>query len=521
MLERTRLLKPSTLYLSALIGGLGLLVLHTTLDFGGRSLDGPINDGVYNALMMGSAAAVLARGVFVRGEDRLAWLMMGVGLLSWSVGELYYSLFIEGTSAEAGGSVTPADAFYLAMYPCFYVAVGMLARRHLRHARTGMWLDGVIAGLGAASVAAALILPPILDQATSAHSSVIVSMAYPMGDLLLTAFALGAIGVTGWRPGGVWLLIAAGMLVSAVADSTYLYQTSTNSFQAGTWLECLWPLAAILLAFAAWTPQRRVPTRNMQSWQMLSVPTLALVSALAVLVYGNLGHHLTLTAVILAAATVLAAGAHLVVTWRENLALLVRSQRLSLTDPLTGLGNRRRLLGDLRLACKNAGERDLWSLALYDLDGFKLFNDAFGHPAGDSLLVRVAERLNSTVESAGTAYRMGGDEFCVLFDRSHVRYEALVHASVLALTESGADFSITASHGVVHIPEEMSDPAAILQLADQRLYRRKAELAALHSADAYDREDDLPLGEYDGDALAGAAAEQGASDRRVRRQTTL
>jgi hypothetical protein len=57
---------------------------------------------------------------------------------------------------------------------------------------------------------------------------VIVSMAYPIGDLLLTAFALGAIGVTGWRPGGVWMLIAAGMLISAVADSAYLYQSSTR-----------------------------------------------------------------------------------------------------------------------------------------------------------------------------------------------------------------------------------------------------------------------------------------------------
>jgi two-component system, cell cycle response regulator len=521
MLERTRPLKLSTLCLSALIGGLGLLALHTTLGFGGKPLDGLIDDGLYNALMTGSAAVVLARGLFVRGADRMAWLVMGAGLLSWSVGELYYSLFIEGTSGEAGGSVTPADAFYLAMYPCFYVAVGLLVRRHLRHARAGMWLDGVIAGLGAASVAAALILPPILDQATSAHSSVIVSLAYPIGDLLLTAFALGALGVTGWRPGGVWLPIAAGMLISAVADSTYLYQTSTGSFQAGTSLECLWPLAAILLALAAWTPQRRVPARSMQSWQMLSVPTLALVSALAVLVYGNLGHHLTLTAVLLAAATVLAAAAHLIVTWRENLTLLVRSQRLSLTDSLTGLGNRRRLMGDLRLVCKNAREREPWSLALYDLDGFKLFNDTFGHPAGDSLLVRVAERLSATVEPAGTAYRMGGDEFCVLFDRSHEDHESLTRASVLALAESGPDFSITASHGVVHIPEELSDPAAILQLADQRLYRRKAELAAVRSTDAYEREDDLALGQYDGDALAGAAAEQGASDRRIRRQTTL
>src|SRR5262249_48262599 len=149
---------------------------------------------------------------------------------------------------------------------------------------------------------------------------------YPIGDLLLTAFALGAIGITGWRTSGVWLLIAGGMLASAIADSAYLYETSIKSFRAGRWLECLWPLAAILLAVAAWTPRRRTLARNTQSWQMLTVPSLALVSALAVLVYGDLGHRLTPTAVLLAAATVLAAGAHLVVTWRENLALLLRSQ---------------------------------------------------------------------------------------------------------------------------------------------------------------------------------------------------
>lgn len=517
MPTRAATFKPSTLFLATLIGGLGLLALHTTLGLGGKALDGVIDDGVYNTLLLGSAGAVLARGLLIGGEDRAAWLAMGAGLLSWSLGELYYSLLIEGTSAEAGGSVTPADGLYLAMYPCFYVAVGLLARRQLRDVRAGMWLDGAIAGLGAASVAAALILPPILDQASGAHAPLAVSLAYPIGDLLLTAFALGAIGVTGWRAGGLWLLIAGGMLISAVADSTYLYETSINSFRAGTWLECLWPLAAILLALAAWTPRRRVPPRSIQSWQMLSVPSLALTSAVAVLVYGNLGHRLTLAAVLLAAATVLAAGAHMVVTWRENLSLLTRSQRLSLTDSLTGLGNRRRLMGDLRLACKNADRQELWGLVLYDLDGFKLFNDTFGHPAGDSPLARLGERLRRAVEPAGTAYRMGDDEFCVLFDRSTGEHEHLVEASVLALAEDGRDFAITASHGVVRIPEEMSDPAAILQLADQRLYRRKAELAALRSADAYNGEDDLALGQYDGDALPGAVPEQRARDRRVRR----
>lgn len=547
MRARLRLNLP-TLFLAPLIGGLGVFALHTTVGFGGSEGEGLFQDGIYNVLMLGSALVVLARGAFVR-EERPAWLAMGAGLLFWSLGELYYSILIEGTSREAGGSVSPADGLFLAMYPCLYVALGLLARRHLRELRISMWLDGLIAGLGAACVAAALILPPILDSATGVHSSIVVSLAYPIGDLLLMMFAVGALSITGWRGGNLWLPIAASMLVSGIADSTYLYQTATDSYQSGTWLECLWPLAAILLAVAAWVPSARMRPRQMRSWQMMSVPALALVSALGVLVYGNLGPQLTLPALILAAATVLAVGVHLLVTLRENLVLLAHSRRLSLTDPLTGLGNRRLLMNDLHLACKTAAAHEPWELVLYDLDGFKLYNDTFGHPAGDTLLVRLSERLKSTVEPRGTAYRMGGDEFCVLFDVSLQENESFVQSSVAALCEHSPSFSITASHGVVQIPTEVGDPASIMQLADQRLYRRKEEVAArrasahlsvegagglltsaltpigeaglaesLSSADAYDREDALPLGEHDGGSLAGTTPEQSASDRRIRRQ---
>jgi two-component system cell cycle response regulator len=376
-------------------------------------------------------------------------------------------------------------------------------------------------------------------------------------------FAIGAIGITGWRPSRVWALIAAGMLVSAVADSLYLYETAKTSFSSGTWLECLWPAAAILIAVAAWTPAGYTKRRRMKSWQMVAVPTLALFSALGTLVYGNLGPQLTLPALVLAAATVLAVGLDLIVTLRENLALLASSRHLSMTDPLTGLGNRRRLMGDLGVACKSASSEAPWDLILYDLDGFKLYNDAFGHPAGDTLLVRLSDRLRCTVEPHGKAYRMGGDEFCVLFDHVSTRGRSLEHASVAALSEQGPDFLITASHGVVQIPNEVSDPAAILQLADQRLYRRKEEVAALRfgthtssvatdtlserpsavpmpsrrgmgkqpiamqtpaverSGDAQHGEDALPLGEHDRGLLAGTAAKQGTSDRRVRRQPPL
>jgi two-component system cell cycle response regulator len=463
---------PSTLFLAFLAGGLGVLVLHDTVLFGGHRLDGLFSEGVYSLLMFGAAAAVLTRGLLVKAQ-RGAWLTMGAGVLCWSLGELYYTLFLEGRAATVG-SVSPADALYLAFFPCCYVALVLLVGAHLRELRIGMWLDGVIGGLAVATIAAALILPPILQGTHGDLGSVAVALAYPLGDLLLLIFAVGALGMTGWRPGRVWLLIAASLLVSAVADSLYLYRTAGGTYHAGTWLDCLWPASAILLATAAWTPWPKAGRRRVEDWRLMSVPALSLVAALGVLIYGTLpSTQLTPVAVTLAAATVVAVGVHLMLTVRENLAMLVGSREMALTDPLTGLGNRRLLIDDLHVACRLAAAGEPWELVLYDLNGFKRYNDTFGHPAGDALLARLSGRLSEIVAPYGTAYRMGGDEFCVLFRTALASTDTVVRASLAGLAEQGPGFAIGAAHGVVSIPAEVGDPASIMQLADQRLYKRK------------------------------------------------
>jgi two-component system cell cycle response regulator len=465
---------PVTLIIALLVGGLGVLLLHTLAGLGALSRGGFFDHSIYGVLMGGATLTVLARGVIVPAQ-RAAWLTMGAGLLSWGLGDLYYVLFVEGPAA-AGGSVTPADALYLAFYPCCYVALVLLLGAHLRELRIGMWLDGLIGGLAAAAVGAAVILPPILHGAHGDTTSLGVALAYPIGDLLLLVFTIGALGMTGWRPGRVWLLIAAAMLASAVADSAYLALTATDSFRVGNWAQFLWPASAVLLAIAAWTPWPRPARRRVEDWRLVSVPSLSLLATLGVLIYGNLPHtQLTPTALILAAATVLAVCVHLLMTVRENIAMLARSRRLALTDPLTSLGNRRQLMEDLHVACRRVSTGETWELMLYDLNGFKRYNDTFGHPAGDALLARLSDKLKTVVAPYGTAYRMGGDEFCVLLRDCAERIDALVAASVAALSERGPGFSIGAAHGVVSIPPEIGDPAAVMQLADQRLYRRKDE----------------------------------------------
>jgi two-component system cell cycle response regulator len=463
-----------TFVLAFLVGGLGVLALHTLDGVGGASRDGIFDQGIYGVLMGGAALTVLARGVLVKAQ-RAAWLTMGGGLVCWCLGDLYYTLLGAGARV-AGGSVTPADALYLVFYPCCYVALVLLVGAHVRELRIGMWLDGLIGGLAAGAVGAAAVLPRILDHAHCDVTSMALALAYPIGDLLLLIFAIGALGITGWRPGRVWLLVAASMLVSATADSAYLYLTATSSYRIGDWVQVLWPTSTVLLAIAAWTPWPRPTRRRVEDWRLVSVPACSLLAALGVFVYGNLHRQLTPLALVLAIATVLAVCVQLMMTVRENIAMLVGSRRLALTDPLTGLGNRRQLMEDLHVACRRAGAGEPWELVLYDLNGFKRYNDTFGHPAGDALLARLSDKLRTTVAPQGTAYRMGGDEFCVLFRNTREPTDAAkVQASVAALSERGPGFSIGAAHGVVTIPPQGSDPASIMQLADQRLYRRKDE----------------------------------------------
>ena len=143
-------------------------------------------------------------------------------------------------------------------------------------------------------------------------------------------------------------------------------------------------------------------------------------------------------------------------------------------DALTGLPNRRRLIEDLESHLISAGPAKPSLLMLFDLDGFKAYNDAFGHMAGDALLSRLGARLEAAVAGRGTCYRMGGDEFCVLATLGVDGADPLAAAASAALSEKGEAFTVGASSGSVVLPLEARDPIDALRKADQRMYAGKA-----------------------------------------------
>jgi len=151
----------------------------------------------------------------------------------------------------------------------------------------------------------------------------------------------------------------------------------------------------------------------------------------------------------------------------ERKRLESQLEHLAYHDPLTGLPNRRRLMA----ALDQAEGRHL--LAFFDLDGFKIYNDSFGHMEGDLLLRRLGRKLDDAVRARGLAFRLGGDEFCILAPMPSDDGRVLIAGCLEALSEDGEGFKVRASWGGVVVPDEAPDATAALVMADQRMYADK------------------------------------------------
>lgn len=168
-----------------------------------------------------------------------------------------------------------------------------------------------------------------------------------------------------------------------------------------------------------------------------------------------------------------------VLTFRDVTALRRSQQRLATlatTDGLTGLGNHRAFQERLAAAAHAAPDSGpAFALALMDVDGFKCLNDRFGHPAGDSVLARIADVVRRNIRRSDFAARYGGDEFCVLYaDTDEATAIVFAERLRLAIAELPAPAPLTVSIGVCGYKSQFGrDGAALLQAADQALYRAK------------------------------------------------
>jgi diguanylate cyclase (GGDEF)-like protein len=275
---------------------------------------------------------------------------------------------------------------------------------------------------------------------------------------------------------GTWLLIAVALLLFAASDVVYL-SVLGQSTQALNLASVGWPLAFLLLAAASWLPGTAAGADAGvgADRRRIAVPIAMALIAIALLAIGSFAS-IGVAAVALGVACLIAVLVRLAITFDQNTAILAATREEAVSDALTGLANRRRLMGDLERAV-SATPPEAMVLALFDLDGFKAYNDSFGHPAGDDLLRRLGNQLAAAIEPHGCAYRLGGDEFCVLASTKTMTAQAICELAEEALTDRGKGFAIGASWGRVLIPVEVVTATDALRIADRRMYAKKGRRA--------------------------------------------
>jgi diguanylate cyclase (GGDEF)-like protein len=453
-----------------MFGGAALVALHDWAQIGGPDLDSFVNGPLYDSVVIAAGLAAVLKADDERAE-RSAWLLIGAAVLAWGAAEIYWTAVLDNDPTPPLPS--PADAGYLAFYPLAAAGLLQLVRTRSQTLNWRLWMDALIAALGTATLGAWAIFEFVADHASGSTLEQATTLAYPLGDIFILALVVGVVALSGWRPGRSWGLLLVGLAALAAADVAYTLAEDGSALPGGDWIEPIYLLGAVCIGAGAWQePVRQIRRASRpDGWRELIIPGAFAVVMLLLFSfqYASSGHLLTIA---LTASTVLAIVLRLAISLRENERLLEEVQ----TDYLTGLGNQGRFQRDLASRCRRAAEEPL-SLLLLDLNGFKRYNDTFGHPAGDAMLTRLGARLRAAVaEEQTTAYRIGGDEFAVLSVGGGSALSGLVEAASSALSASGAGYAIDPACGTVRVPLEADDPAGALQLADVRMYAKKESM---------------------------------------------
>ena len=267
--RRDRLiLRAAVLLLGAVIAA---AAAHTLLGVGGAELDDPVRDWASSAAYVLVALIVALRAARI-ATARLAWTVLAIGMALYAAGNLLWALWLEHVASPPIPSIS--DALWLSLYPASYIGIVLLAQMGRGRVAAGVWLDGVIAGLGIATLGSWLVFGPVLDASTGGALAVATNLAYPVGDLLLAALVVAMLAVRAWRVGRSWALLGAGFLVLCGADWIYLLQVAHGSYDSSSVANLFYMSGVALLALGAWQPQDGRPVSRRDSWWTLLVPSV-------------------------------------------------------------------------------------------------------------------------------------------------------------------------------------------------------------------------------------------------------
>jgi diguanylate cyclase (GGDEF)-like protein len=436
--------------------------------------DSYLTASVYDAGALASAIAVVIGARLNRPTKPVMWYLFAAGTALWAVGDMVYHFNLYVLERETFPAAS--DAIYLPGYVLYAAGLFVLIRgRTPGRDRAGL-LDASIIATGLTLVTWTFVMRPTAADDTITALPRLVSLAYPMGDVLLIAMAARLFTTPGART-ACYRLLGAALVMVLGSDIGYSILTSTSGYQGGA-VDAGWLLAYIAWGAAALHPSMRSLSETApENAARLTRGRLALLTATSllapiILLYQGSTEPTQVDWLAVSAGAIMLF--LLVLARMSGLVSQVQDQASQLdalahNDALTGVPNRR--AWDLELARGMANARRSGAqvvVALLDLDNFKRFNDQYGHQAGDRLLKEATAAWRAQLRSDDLLARYGGEEFGVCITGMSAAAVAAMLDRVRAVTPLGQTFSA----GVASWTGDEA-PEHLVARADEALYYAK------------------------------------------------
>ncbi len=428
---------------------------------------------LYDAVALGAIAMAFAGIVKHRPYRRLGWFLVVGGFAFWVLGELAWTFEVY----VLGLDLFPAwsDAVYLAGYVVLAAGLLLMVRTRRGSSDRTALLDAAIIATGAGVLAVVTVIEPLAVDSSIPDMAKVAGAAYPIADVLLLAMASRLWSSPGAATLSYRLLALA--LGAALAGDIAFTVTSLLEIAAPRWMDGLWLVTYVIVAASASVTSMRTlgepaPDRELVAPRRRLVILSAglLLPGVALAIDGLNGDGIAWPVVSIGAVVL----SVLVVMRMSGLLDVVQVQAIQLaalarSDALTGAPNRRTWDHELSRACRaSRDDEEPLSVAILDLDHFKLFNDARGHQAGDLVLRESVAAWTQALGDRGMLARYGGEEFTVLLPRHTLDEAVLVLDGLRAVTPQGQTFSA----GVAAWDPDL-DPGQAVARADDALYAAK------------------------------------------------
>ena len=469
--------------------------------------------------MLAPAAAAAACFLACRresGKSAQAWFLLGLSLLSWAFGGLIWT-FYEVILHVPVPFPSLADVGYLMSVPLAVAALlSFPGSQFVGMARMRPVLDGTIAAGALLFVSWTTVLGPAFRAGTGSLFTQGISLAYPSCDVVTASIALLALGRARQGQRATMLLVSLGLIFVAVADSAFAWFTAHGAYATGNLFDTGYVAGFLLIGVAALQNRpQAIPVAAEVSTLVtplrlgMAIPYVPLLVGVPLAVGLQVdgkpldAFQLSITGFVIVAVLLrqvlslqlivgLSAQLHNTVTALRNqegelhkTVAILRDREVELHhqafhDPLTGLANRTLFADRVGHALSRSRRLGPVILLLADLDDFKVVNDTLGHPAGDMLLITVADRLRAVVRPEDTVARLGGDEFAVLLDAADGLDDArgvadrITQAMLQPFYLAGVHTVMGASIGIA-AADASASAEALLRDADIAMYAAKAQ----------------------------------------------